>query len=155
MNLTEKVAYLKGLVEGLDINEDKKQGKIIMAMLDLLEDMALTISDNEDEMAELTAQVDEIDEDLALLEDEFYDDEECDCDDDECDCDCDDEDEEEDFYEVECPNCNETIYLDDDLLDDDYIVCPNCGEEIEIEFDDECDCDCDCEDCAEEAEDKE
>ena len=155
MNLTEKVAYLKGLVEGLDINEDTKQGKIIMAMLDLLEDMALTISDNEDEMAELTAQVDEIDEDLALLEDEFYDDEECDCDDDECDCDCDDEDEEEDFYEVECPNCNETIYLDDDLLDDDYIVCPNCGEEIEIEFDDECDCDCDCEDCAEEAEDKE
>lgn len=134
MNLTEKVAYLNGLVEGSDAFEDKKQKKIFAALLDLVADMALTISDLEDEIAELTEQVDEIDEDLALVEEDLYDDE-----------DLDDEDE-DDFYEVECPECGEVIYVDEDLLEDDFIVCPNCNEEIEIEFDcDDCDCECGCE----------
>lgn len=158
MNLTEKVAYLKGLAEGMEL-EDKKQGKLLLAIIDTLDSMAQTIADNEAELTELTAQVDEIDEDLATVEDdfygdedEFYDDED---EDDHCDCGCEDDDEEEEeFYEVECPECGETIYLDEDLLKEDFIVCPNCNTEIELEFEDDCDCGCDCEDCKEEAEEK-
>lgn len=146
MNLTEKVAFLKGLAEGLEIGEDKKQGKVLMGILDLLEDMALEIGGIQDDMEELCAQVDEIDEDLGEVE-EYLSGEDC-CDDDDCDCGCEDEDDEdEEYYEVECPKCGETIYVDEDLLDEDYIICPNCNEEIEIELDDECDCDCGCDEC--------
>ncbi|MGI6030193.1 MAG: CD1247 N-terminal domain-containing protein [Eubacteriales bacterium] len=144
MNLTEKVAYLKGLAEGLEIGEDKKQGKVLMGILDLLEDMALEIGGMQDDMEELCGQVDEIDEDLGEVE-AYLSGEDLD---DECDCeDCDDE--EEEYYEVECPKCGETIYVDEDLLDEDYIVCPNCNEEIEVELEDECDCQCDCDECKE------
>ena len=48
----------------------------------------------------------------------------------------DDEDEDEeddDFFEVVCPSCGETIYFDEDMLDNpDGLICPNCNEPIEI-----------------------
>ena len=83
MTVTEKVAYLKGLVEGLDFDADKKETKVINAVLDILEDLALAVSDLDDEMAVVTEQLDAVDEDLADLEEVFY--EELD----DCDCDCD------------------------------------------------------------------
>lgn len=156
MNLAEKVAYLKGLAEGMEL-EDKKQGKLLLAMIDTLDSMAQSIADNEAELTELTAQVDEIDEDLAVVEGDFYGEEDnffTDDEDDEqhdhCDCGCEDEDEEEEFYEVECPECGETIYLDEELLKEEFIVCPNCNTEIELEFEDDCECECDCEECEQE-----
>lgn len=145
MNLTEKVAYLKGLAEGMEL-EDKKQGKLLLAIIETLDSMAQAIADNEAELMELTAQVDEIDDDLASVEDDFYGDDEHD----HCDCGCEDDEEEEEFYEVECPECGETIYLDEDLLKEEFIVCPNCNTEIELEFEDDCECECSCEDCQEE-----
>lgn len=134
MTVTEKVAYLKGLAKGLDLAQDKAETKMFDAIMDVLEDMALTVSDLEDEVAELGEQVDAVDEDLADVEEYLFDDE----DDGECGCDGDD-----DMYEVECPACHETIYLDESILEDGAIECPNCG--TELEFDLECDC-CDKED---------
>ncbi len=136
--LTEKVAYLKGLCEGLGIDESTKEGKVITKIVDVLDDFAseiLAIYDTEDE---LQAQIDEIDEDLAFVEDYLFDDE--------------DDDEELDFdvEDIECPYCGEPIAIDADILDseDDVIACPACGKEFELEFDDCCcdcdDCDCDC-----------
>lgn len=136
--LTEKVAYLKGLCEGLGIDESTKEGKVIAKIVDVLDDFAseiLAIYDTEDE---LQAQIDEIDEDLAFVEDYLFDDE--------------DDDEELDFdvEDIECPYCGEPIAIDADILDseDDVIACPACGKEFELEFDDCCcgcdDCDCDC-----------
>ena len=141
MTLTEKVAYLKGLAAGLDLDKDSKESKIFEAIFDILDDMSLTVTAVDEDLADLEDYVDEIDEDLADVEACVYDDDEC------CDCcDCEDDDE---LYEVECPSCGEEILLDDDMLDEEFIECPNCGEklELDIEFDDCCDCDCcDCED---------
>lgn len=78
MTVTEKVAYLKGLAEGLGIQEDSKEGKLLKAVMDVLADLAVSVEDLEDYTAELTEQVDAIDEDLDALETDFYD-EDCDC----------------------------------------------------------------------------
>ncbi len=140
MTVTEKVAYLKGLVEGLDLGKDDKEKKVINAVLDVLEDLALAVSDLDDEMELVTEQLDAVDEDLADLEEVFYeelDDCDCDCDCDDCDCGCDCDDE---LYEVECPNCGEVIVLDEEIILDGEIDCPACGELLEFD----CDCDCDC-----------
>ena len=135
MTVTEKVAYLKGLAEGLGIEEDSKEGKLLKAVMDVLADLAVSVEDLEDYTAELTEQVDAIDEDLDALECDFYDDE--------CDC-CGDEDEEA-YYDVCCPNCDEEFCVDEETLLEGGIECPNCGEHLEfgeIECDDECGCGC-------------
>lgn len=132
MTLTEKAAYIKGLVEGLGLSDDSKEGKVYAAILDLLGDLALSCEDNEAGLDELYELVDTIDEDLGAVEEEVYD--LCDCDDD-CDC-CDDE------YAVVCPNCNEEIAIDiDTIMNEEAITCPNCGEILEL------DTECDCDDC--------
>ncbi len=121
MNITEKVAYLKGLVEGLKLDEKDDTVKIINAIIDVLDDMALTVADLDDEVELIGAQLDEVDDDLASLEDDFYEDWE-------------DEDYGEEMFEVVCPACGETVYFEDSALDDDYVVCPACGEKLEFDF---------------------
>ncbi len=128
MTLTEKVAYLKGLMEGLEIDETKSEGKIIKAMADVLEDMALTVADLEDEVESLDEYVSEMDEDLAAIEDIAYEDDEND--DDDYDEDWDDEDDTE-FYEVMCPHCGEVVYLDEDI-DPTDVTCPACIKKFDI-----------------------
>ena len=136
-NLGEKVAYLKGLCDGLELDYETKEGKMIIGILDVLDEMAATIEDISDEQFEMQELIDEIDEDLGSMEEEFYG--ECDC-----DCDCEDYDDEPEFYELECPNCGEIICIDDSELFDDGVVCPNCEEQIDLDFDCDCDDDCDC-----------
>ena len=140
MDICEKIAYIKGLAEGLALDENKKEGKVLAAIIDLLGDITEEICEIEDGCDELMEQIDAVDEDLASLESFIYEDDECDCcDDDDCDC-CDDE-----VYEIECPACNDIIYLDADMLEEEGMTCPNCGTELEFDFD--CDCDCSCCDC--------
>ena len=74
MTVTEKAAYLKGLVEMAHFDADTDEVKIIKAMVDAIDEMALTIADLEDEVAALTEVVDEIDEDLGDVEECIYDD---------------------------------------------------------------------------------
>lgn len=142
MTLTEKVAYLKGLVEGIGIDETTSQGKITKAILDVLDDMAFTVSDLEDSTSELYEELEAMDEDLGALEDDYYGEED---EDDDCDCCCGCED---DVYEVICPNCNEEICIDSQILDEGEIECPNCGELLTFEIEeDDCCCGCEDEDC--------
>lgn len=131
MTITEKAAYLKGLAEGMNLGESDNE-KLFKAIIDTIDEIALSIDDLDAEHEELAERVDEIDEDLAAVEDEVYGDCCCDdgCDD---DCCCGDD----DFYEVTCPACNETICVDLDSLDSDSIVCPNCGTELEFDFEDD------------------
>ena len=136
MDICEKISYIKGLAEGLDLDANTKEGKVIFAILDLLGDITEEICEIEDGLDDMTEQLDAVDEDLSALEDIIYEDDECDGD---CDC-CDDE-----VYEIECPNCNETIYLDEDMLEDGGVKCPNCGTSLDFDFDGDCDCD-DCDD---------
>lgn len=148
MTITEKVAYLKGLADGLNLNEDKGEVRVIKEMISVLDDLALSVADLEDTTAMQGEQLDAVDEDLDALEAVIYDedDDDCCCDDDDCCCD----DEYDDMmYEVECPSCGESIYLDESIIEDGSIECPSCGENLEFDIDD-CDCccddDCDCED---------
>lgn len=135
MTITEKVAYVRGLAQGLELDGDKKEVKLMNEIIDLLDDMALTISDLEDGYNEVFDNIESLDEDLCALEDDFYDDGH-----EGCDCDCDDE----HFYEVTCPNCNKVICLSEDILLKGEIKCPNCSESIEFDFDDLCSDDCLC-----------
>ena len=137
MTLTEKTAYIKGLMEGLDFKADTPEKKILAAVIDLLDDMALAVTEIEEDIDYLSDYAEELDSDLGDVERDIYE-----CDDDDCDC-CDNDD--EDYYEAVCPKCGEIIYLDEDLLQCDDILCPECGEKLVCELDD-CDCDC-CEDC--------
>ena len=145
MNINEKASYIKGLAEGMKFDTTTDTGRLIKEMIGLLEDMALSISDLEDENARLEAYIDELDHDLADVEEEVYgEDDDCCCDD------CCDGDDDEDLYEIECPACHDTVYLDGDMIEEGGITCPNCGTELEFDFD--CDCDDCCDDCDHEEE---
>ena len=114
MTTSEKVAYLKGLAEGMGIQEDGGQGKLFHVIIDILEDLSLDLADTKDALVDLTDGVEEISDDLAELENEFYE-SPCSCcgsDDDE-DEEYDDEDEDDTvFYSVECPGCGFKLTVD-------------------------------------------
>ncbi len=145
MTLTEKTAYIKGLCEGMGLDKkDTPEAKIINALIDLCEQMALEIDDIECDIADLADYCEELDEDLGDVEQvliDEYDDECdcCDCDDDydECDGDCDDCDlcgscelcDDEDYFEILCPSCGETVCFDESI-DCENLLCPACGAEI-------------------------
>ncbi len=131
MSLTERAAYLKGLAEGLSLDESKPETKLILEMIKLLDDISVSVVDLDDEVGTVVEQLDAVDEDLADLEEFIYD-----------DLEDEDFDDEEDFFEVECPACHEVFEVDEEILEDGAIECPNCGENLEFDFD--CDCDCDC-----------
>ncbi len=141
MDICEKIAYIKGLASGLELDETSKEGKILAAVIDLLGDITEEICDIEEACDDMSEQIDAVDEDLSTLEDIVYEDD-C-CDDDDCDC-CDDD----GLYEIECPACHDTIYLDESMLEDEGMKCPNCGTDLEFDFDSDSDCCCDCDDCA-------
>ena len=130
MEITEKVAYLKGLAEGLGLDAETKEGKIIAVIIDILDDMALEIEDLKDGQAELGEGLDAVSDDLEDVEDLLY------GEDDEDDGE-EDEDDSEDCYATTCPNCEETIYFDESILEDGEVICPNCGEKLEFELGEE------------------
>ena len=129
MTITEKIANLKGYLEGVKLDESKQETKIIEKIVDILEDMALEMEEMEETVDTLNDYAEELDEDLGDVEDYLFgEDDDCDCCDDDCDCDCCDE----GFLEIECPKCGETICIDEDY-DEDEIICPACNEKIEID----------------------
>jgi len=130
MTITEKVAYLKGLAEGLNIDTDKsKEGKLINVMIGILEEVALSIEDLEENSLALGEEIDVLSDDLADVEAVVFDDE---------DEDEDDEEEfDDDWFEVECPNCDEVLVVDEDALAEGYIKCPNCDTEYSLDLTDD------------------
>ena len=132
MEITEKVAYLKGLAEGMDLDTDKKVGKLLAAIIDTLDDIALELEDIKDEQAELADGLDAVSDDLEDVEDLLYG--EDDEDDDEDAYELDDLGEDEECYATTCPTCEETIYFDESVLEDGEVICPNCGERLEFDL---------------------
>ena len=129
MEISEKVAYLKGLAEGMELDTEKKEGKLLAAIIDVLEDIALEIEDIEDEQAELSEGLDAVSDDLEDVEDLVFEDY-----DDDDEYEEDELDEDEDCYATTCPNCEETIYFDESILEDGEVICPNCGEKLEFDM---------------------
>ena len=132
MEITEKVAYLKGLAEGMELDTEKKEGKLLAAIIDVLDDIALELQDIEDEQAELSEGLDAVSDDLEDVEDVVF--EDWDEDDDEDEYEEDELDEDEDCYATTCPTCEETIYFDESVLADGEVICPNCGEKLEFDL---------------------
>ena len=138
MTTAEKVAYLKGLMEGMNIDRDSNEGKLFTVMADILSDIAEDIEELECDLADLGEDVDAISDDLSDVEDYLFEDEdEDDYDDDDEDYDEYDEDEEPLFFEVTCPACENTSTVDEDVVNLGAIQCPNCGEMLEFEFDED------------------
>lgn len=131
--LKEQVSYIHGLADGLGLNEESKEGKVIKAILTLLDDMADSIEDNEACIDELSESLESVSEDLEDLEEEVYESDEIDDDDIIVDY-LDEEDGESDFVEVVCPKCGDTIYFDPQLVESrDDLYCPSCNDRIPTE----------------------
>lgn len=140
MTNSERASYIRGLMEGLELDPKAKETKVLNAMLELLDDLCVSVEELEDGFDLLSEQVDEIDEDLGNVEEDFYGLEEEGC----CHHHHDADDAE---FEVTCPSCGETIQLSDEMLEEGGITCPSCGETLEFDFDDDedgCGCGCDC-----------
>lgn len=121
-SLGEKVSYIKGLAQGLGIKEDdNKESKILIHIIDVLEDIVYTIDELEVSQDELNDYIETIDEKLSDIQNEIYDGAF--------------ENYEDDHYiEVICPHCDETVFFDEEMFDEeDDIVCPNCHENIYTE----------------------
>ncbi|MGI6574528.1 MAG: CD1247 N-terminal domain-containing protein [bacterium] len=116
-DLMERIAYLQGLAAGLELREDSKEGKLIGQILEILEEMAEELEFLTGQQEEMNEYLSAVDESLGELEDDYYGEEGF-------------TDEEDDYIEVECPDCGERVYFEEEVLDEDGIVeitCPNCG----------------------------
>ena len=146
MTISEKAAYLKGLMDGLNLDTEKAEGKMISAIVDLLGDVTKRLTDVEETTIAISDELDEIEEDLDAIEDFILDEDEDDFDDeDDYDFDDDEDFEDEGFdfgdddsiiYEVKCA-CGNVINFDEETLESGSIVCDECGENLEFTFDDE------------------
>ncbi len=138
MTTTEKVAYLKGLMEGMKLDTETNEGKLLSVIADILGDMAEDMEDMASDLFDLGEDVDAISDDLSDVEDYLCDDDWDDEDDEDWDEDDEDDDDEEPlFFEVTCPACEKTITVDEDVLNLGSIQCPNCGEMLEFEYDED------------------
>ena len=147
MTISEKAAYLKGLMDGLNLDTEKAEGKMISAIVELLGDVTKKLTAVEDTTIAISDELDEIEEDLDAIEDFIMDEED---DDDYDDYDDDFEDEDDDFedegfdfgdedttiYEVTCA-CGNVIDFDEETLEQGSMICPECGETLEFTTEDD------------------
>lgn len=137
MTITEKVAYLKGMFDGMNLDTEKsKEAKLLGAVIDILEEMGASLADVDERFEAVGEEIDALSDDLSDVEEIVYDE------DDDEDCCCDDED---DFFEIECPNCGEPLCVDEAVLEEGTIQCPACEQKFVLDLsdeEDECGCGC-------------
>ncbi len=147
MTISEKAAYLKGLMEGLKLDTEKAEGKMISEIVELLGDVTRKLTDVEDTTIAISDELDEIEEDLDAIEDYIMDEDDDEDYDDEDDYDYDEDedydeegfdfgDEDSIIYEVKCA-CGNIINFDEETLEEGSIVCDQCGETLEFSLEDE------------------
>ena len=140
MTISEKVAYIKGLADGLALSDETKEGKVLKAVIDVLSDIASEIDDLNENQLDIGDELDALSEDLGDVEDIIFGDldEDDEYYDDECCCDDEDEDDEDELeFEATCPECGADIALSEADLNKGSAKCPSCGELLEFEFDGE------------------
>ena len=140
--MKEKAAYLKGLIEGLGIDETTKEGKVIKVMSELLGELAEAVDGIDEDVSRVYDQINDISEELEDLEADLYEDDDEDNEDDEPEEDDADEDDNADvagepYYEVACPACGKTVYVSEDDLDAGEAICPSCKVAFEVALADE------------------
>ena len=125
MELTNKAMYIKGLADGLGLDAASKEGKVIAALLELVNEMAGTIEEMQSKMRDLEDYVEELDEDLGDVEEVLV-----------GDGDEDEDDDDDGFFEVVCPSCGDVINFDSSI-DPENLRCPNCGQKFECIVDED------------------
>lgn len=123
MGIWEKVAYLKGLADGIKLDTSTDEGRLIYAVIDALGSAAVEVAELRQGQKNLSEAVNAISDDLADIEEWFSGNDE------------DDEDDDTASYEATCPACGETVRFDEDVLEEGEIVCPNCGQKLEFDLD--------------------
>ncbi|MBX6395406.1 MAG: hypothetical protein IRY98_06750 [Alicyclobacillaceae bacterium] len=116
----EKIAYLKGLASGLDVDPESKEGRLLHGLVEVLDSLSASIERWADNQRELEEYVAVIDDDLSDVE-EFLD--------------LGHDGDETSYVRVRCPECGDTVYLDEDMLDDEDVAeieCPNCHHPIAV-----------------------
>lgn len=124
MEISEKVAYLKGLAEGLALDTESKEGKLIAAIIDVLDEMSIRFEDIDDNLVDLEDGLDAVSDDLSEVEEALF------------EMDEEDDDDDTEYFETTCPVCEEKIVFDEDTLESGEIRCPNCGEKLEFDLSD-------------------
>ena len=123
--LTDRISFLQGLAAGMKLNPDKDSHRLILGILEVLGEVGESFEALAESHGELSDYVESIDEDLADLEADLYDDENEDVAKKETD------DEFEGMIEYECPHCGAKIEIDPDEVDfDEDALCPQCGKEL-------------------------
>ncbi len=153
MDLKEKASYVKGLLEGLNLDYKNESNKILKILVDIIQDMAEKVQEIESVSYENSALIDELDEDLANVEKNLYNENaknNCKNKGNKSKCNCssleghnqdnsyNDKLNEYAEYEISCPNCKRVVELTEELFngDEEDIICPECGEKINFEFKD-------------------
>ena len=149
MTLAEKAAYLKGLMDGIKLDTEKDENRLLKAVVDLLQDMAVSIDDLEDNAIAVSDELDEIEDNLDAIDEYLMDEDDDDDDDDDFDPDdyLDDDDydlgdddyefDEDPVYEVTCPKCGQVHQFSEKELLEGSKPCSKCGELLEFEFDED------------------
>jgi len=139
-NITERTAYLRGLADGLGLDKEKAENKLLLEMLSVMEDMAQQLAETNEDLDELSDYIEDMDADLAEVEEMLFEDDDCDCGCDcddcdyDCDCDCDCEQE----LSFDCPNCGKTVMIKASDIDfDESPVCSACGQPFFVDVEDE------------------
>ena len=140
--MKEKAAYLKGLIEGLGIDETTKEGKVIKVMSELLGELAEAVDGIDEDVTRAYDQINDLSEELEDLEADLYEDDDEDEDPEEPEEDDADEDDNADvagepYYEVAGPACGKTVYVSEDDLDVGEAICPSCKVAFEVALADE------------------
>lgn len=129
-NLTDRAAYLRGLAEGMNLDKEKNENKLLLEILGLMDEMAQKVSELDADVGELEEYVEDLDSDLSDMEDALFGDEECDC-------------EEEDGQEelsFDCPHCGKTVLVKAADIDyDESPVCEHCGQPFFTDVEDDTD----------------
>lgn len=139
MTISEKVAYLKGLADGMELDKEKsKEGKLIAKIIDVLEDVGFAVEDLEVEVEAITDELESVAEDLSDVETLVFEDLELEDEDDLGGCgSCCSILDDDDFFEIACPSCGEDIVIDESVLDIGQVTCPNCGDKFSMDLVDE------------------
>ena len=125
MTLSEKAAYLRGLYDGLGLSEaGTAEARLMNAMIDVIEEMAGHVAENEESITAMADQVDDLNEAVDEL---------CDLLSDSLDEEDEDEEDEAAEFEVECPKCHAPIILDEETLAGGQVACQSCGQRFTID----------------------
>ena len=150
MTSQEKVAYLKGLIDGLKLDPNKDETKIFNSITDILSEIVSDIADLDNDLTDMENDFDDLCDYLDEVIDDEDDEDDEDDDEDEDDDDIGLGDFDDDFFEISCPQCGNSLYVDGGILDEGSLECPECGSVIEFRP-----CSQDCASCSEDCEDKE